>query len=162
MHSLFAKLTFGSLFAGILLSLMSGATAQAIDPGMGTWTLNPQKSRYKPGPAFASLVVKFEPSGEGVRMTNELVNSWGGTIKSQYTAFYDGKDYPISGLPDIDTIALEKLEGGRVLRTDKKGGKVIQTFVRTVAADGKTMTITQKGKSGDGPAYDNLIVLDKQ
>ena len=161
MRSSFGKIVLGSLFAA-LLSPTTGASAQATDPGMGSWTLNRQKSRYNPGPAFRSLVVKFEPYGDGVRMTNELVNSSGDTIKSQYTAYYDGKDYPISGLPDIETVALKKLDGGKVHRADKMGGKLVQTFVRTVAADGKTMTITQKGSSSNGGAYDNVIVLDRQ
>ena len=146
----------------ILLLLPAIALAQATDPAMGTWTLNSDKSRYKPGPPFRSLVVKFEPAGDGVKMTNELVNAEGISIKSRYTAYYDGKDYPISGLPNIDTVALTKLAGGAVHRTDKQGERIVQTFVRSVAADGATMTIRQRGTSGSGEAYDNFLVFDKQ
>jgi hypothetical protein len=159
-HSV-GKHVSGFLFA-ILLSLSATALAQSPDPAMGTWTLSTDKSRYKPGPPFKSLVVKFEPAGEGVKMTNELINADGISIKSQYTAYYDGKDYPISGLPNIDTVALKKLDGGEVHRTDRKAGTVVQRFVRTMSTDGKTMTIRQTGTSATGEAYDNILVFHKE
>ena len=161
MRSLFSKLAFGSLFA-ILLSVMTGAWAEAVDPGMGTWKLNLQKSKYNPGPALKSLTVIFEPAGKGVKATADYVTSAGDTISTQYTAYYDGKDYPITGSPNADTVVLKHLGAKKIQRTDKKGGKVVQTFVRTVAADGKTMTITQKGKNNKGEAFNNVLVLAKQ
>ena len=161
MRSLFSKVAFGSLFA-IVFSVVTSASAQTADPGLGTWKLNLEKSKFNPGPAPKSLIVKFEPAGKGVKTTADLVPSAGDTISTQYTANYDGKDYPITGTPNSDTVALKKLSTKKIQRTDKKGGKVVQTFVRTVAVDGKTMTITQKGKTSKGEMFNNVLVLDKQ
>ena len=151
-------------FVATLLSLAwmaPAAWAQDSDPGMGTWKLNLAKSKYKPGPAPQSLVVKFEPAGKGVKTTSDFVNAKGEKISSVYTAYYDGKDYPITGSAVSDTVALKKLGGGKMERVDKKGGKPFQTFVRTVSADGKTMTITQKGTNPKGELFDNVLVLEK-
>ena len=161
MRSKFRNLAFGSLLA-ILLSVTTGAWAQAGDPGMGTWKLNLQKSKYSPGPAPKSLMVKFEPAGKGIKTTADFVPTAGDTMSSEYTVEYDGKDYPISGSPSVDTVALKKIGAGKIERTDKKGGKVVQKFVRTVSADGKTMTITQKGTTSKGETFNNVLVLDKQ
>ena len=151
-------------FAVILMSLTwlaPAAWAQDKDLGMGTWKLNLAKSKYKPGPPPKSLVVTFEPAGKGVKTTSDFVNAEGQKTTAVYTANYDGKDYPITGSAIADTVALKKLGGGKIERVDKKGGKRVQTFVRSVSADGKTMTITHKGSNAKGEPFDNVLVLEK-
>lgn len=137
------------------------AWAQDSDPGMGTWKLNLEKSKFQPGPAHKSVVVKFEPAGKGVKNTTDVVNAQGVKSSVVYTAYYDGKDHPLTGSAIADTLTLKKLDGGKVERVDKKGGKVVQTFVRSVSADGKTMTVTQKGSNAKGEPFDNVLVLEK-
>ncbi|MEO5677391.1 MAG: hypothetical protein ABIQ84_07570 [Usitatibacter sp.] len=160
MRSALGKLAF----AAILMSLTwvaPAAWAQEKDLGMGTWKLNLAKSKYKPGPPPKSLVVKFEPAGKGVKTSSDFVNAQGEKTTAVYTAQYDGKDYPITGSATADTVALMKLAGGKIERVDKKGGKRVQTFVRSVSADGKTMTIAHKGKNAKGEPFDNVLVLEK-
>ena len=160
------RTAFGKLaFTAVLLSLpvfAPAASAQDKDPGMGSWKLDLAKSKYNPGPPPKGLMVKFEPAGKGVKTTSELVNAQGATITAVYTAQYDGKDYPLTGSQVADTVALKKLPNGDVERVDKKGGKYVQTFVRTVAKDGKSMSITHKGTDAKGVAFDNVLVLNKQ
>ena len=151
-------------FVAMLMSLSwvaPAAWAQDSDPGMGTWKLNLAKSKYKPGPPHKSLVVTFEPAGKGVKASIDVVNAQGEKTTLGYTAQYDGKDYPITGSATADTVALKKLAGGKIERVDKKGGKLVQTFVRTVSADAKTMTITHQGTNSKGEPFDNVLVLEK-
>jgi len=46
-------------------------------------------------------------------------------------------------------------------RTDSKGGKAVQTFIRVVSKDGKTMTVTIKGTNAQGQAVNNVVVFEK-
>jgi hypothetical protein len=45
--------------------------------------------------------------------------------------------------------------------TYKKGGKVTVVNVRTVSADGKTLTVTVKGTNAQGQAVNHALVLEK-
>ena len=49
-----------------------------------------------------------------------------------------------------------------VQSTQKKAGKAMGTTTRTVAADGKTLTLHSTGTTAAGSAYDNTAVFDKQ
>ena len=160
MRSAIGKLAFVAMLMS-LAWVAPAAWAQDSDPGMGTWKLSLAKSKYKPGPPPQSLVVKFEPAGKGVKTSSDFVNAEGQKTTAVYTAYYDGKDYPITGSAVADTVALKKLGGGKIQRVDKKGGKLVQTFVRSVSADGKTMTITHKGTNAKGEPFDNVLVLEK-
>jgi hypothetical protein len=140
----------------------SRASGQAADPAVGTWTLNVAKSTYKPGPAPKSLSVKIEAAGQGIKSTSDGVNADGSKTHSEYTANYDGKDYPLNGMADADTVSLKRMDANTTERTDKKAGKVVRTYTRKVAADGKTMTATIKGTDEKGRAIDNTVVLERK
>ena len=150
------KLPAAILFMGFALS------AQAADPLVGTWKLNVAKSTYSPGPAPKSLTAKIEAAGEGEKVTADGVRGDGTPIRVEYTAQNDGKDNPITGSPIADTVSLKRLDANTTERTDKKGGKVVQTLTRKLSSDGKTMTVTIKGIDAEGRPINNLAVLEKQ
>ncbi|PYN57593.1 MAG: hypothetical protein DMD92_13960 [Candidatus Rokuibacteriota bacterium] len=129
---------------------------------MGTWKLNVAKSKYSPGPAPRSVTLKVEPSGQGEKVTAEFVNADGTRTTSQYTANFDGKDRPLTGSAVADTVSLKRIDARTTDRTDKKGGKVVQTLKRVVSQNGKTMTVTVKGTNAQGQAVNNVVVFDKQ
>src|SRR2546430_4583560 len=83
------------------------------------------------GPAPRSL--KVEPSGQGEKVTAEFVNTDGTRTTSQYTANFDGKDYPFTGSAVADTVSLKRIDARTTDRTDTKGGKVAQTLKRVVS-----------------------------
>ncbi len=153
-------LSLGALL-GVLLCTQ-GASAQATDPMMGTWELNVAKSKFSPGPAPKSQTRTYEASGAGVKYTAKGVDAEGKPTLVQYTANFDGKDYPITGSPDSDSISLKKVDANTIEATQKKAGKVVLTSKRAVSKDGKTMTVTNKGTNAKGQAVDNVLVLDKK
>ena len=81
------------------------------------------------------------------------------TIQSTYQL--DGKDYPITGSPNYDTIS-----GNRCSNTAnftlKKAGKAVATTSRAVSKDGRTLTLKAKGTTAKGEKYDDVLVFDKQ
>ena len=103
---------FGVLVAlGVVLGAdIVSLSAQASDPRIGTWKLNVAKSKYSPGPAPRSNTLKVEASGQGEKVTTEGVNAEGGRTGIQYTANYDGKDYPITGTLNADMISLKRID----------------------------------------------------
>jgi hypothetical protein len=60
------------------------------------------------------------------------------------------------------SLRLKRINATTVERTDKKGGKVVQTITRVMSADGKALTITTKGTNAQGQAVNNVAVYEKQ
>lgn len=115
-----------SVLVGAAVWIAGGqASGQAADPVIGTWTLNVAKSTYNPGPPPKSLTVKIEAAGEGIKSTSDGVAADGSSTHSEYTANYDGKDYPLKGVEDADTVSLKRIDANTAERTDKKAGKAI-------------------------------------
>jgi len=137
-------------------------SGQTTDPRMGTWKLNVAKSQFSPGPPPQSLTVKVEPSGQGEKVSTEGANADGTRTATQYTANFDGKDYPLTGSPVAETVSLKRIDRRTTDRTDKKAGSVAQTLKRVVSQDGKTMTVTVKGKNAQGQDVNNTLVFEKQ
>jgi hypothetical protein len=158
MDSLFRKVLAGCF----MFAFMASASAQPPQAAMGTWKLNVAKSKFSPGPAPKSLIVKFEPAGQGVTLTSESVAADGKKGTGGYTANYDGKDYPLKGSPLADTVSLKRIDANTTERTDKKNGKVVQTLTRVVAKNGKSFTVTVKGTSPKGEPINNVLVFEKQ
>jgi hypothetical protein len=146
----------------VILLMGFALWAQAADPMVGTWKLNVGKSTYNPGPAPKSLTAKIEAAGEGEKLTADGVRADDSTIRVEYTAQYDGKDHPITGSPMADTVSLKRLDANTTERTDKKGGKVVQTLTRKLSSDGKTVTVTYKGTDAQGRPINNVAVFEKQ
>ena len=142
-----------------LVAAAHGVQAQA-DPTIGTWKLNLAKTKYNAGQAPKSTTLVIEAAGQGVKLTSNTVLADGTARKISYTAAYDGKDAAVTGTPDYDTISLKKTANGSE-GSRKRAGKVLQTFVRSVSADGKTMTVTSTGTNAAGKV-DNVQVYDKQ
>jgi len=147
---------------GVLGVGVVSLSAQGSDPRIGTWKLNVAKSKFSPGPAPQSLTVKVEPSGQGEKVTTEAVSADGTRTTVQYAANFDGKDYPLAGSQIADTVSLKRIDARTTERTDKKGGTVVQTLRRVVSQDGKTMTVTTKGKNAQGQAVANVTLFEKQ
>lgn len=164
MQSSWRALAFGVvLVLGVVLAAdVMHLSAQGGDPRIGTWKLNVAKSKYSPGPAPQSQTLKIEPSGQGEKVTSEVVNADGTNTTSQYTANFDGKDYPLTGSTIADMVSLKRIDARTTERTDNKGGTVAQTIRRVVSADGKTMDVTVKGKNAQGQEMSHVIVFEKQ
>ena len=131
------------------------------DPAIGNWRLNLAKSKYAPGTAPANLRVTIEGAGQGVKVTSTTVRSNGKTIVVHYTAYLDGKDYPVTGSPDYDSVSLKR-NGNMVEGTRKKDGKVVQTYQRVVSADRKTMTVATTGKDAAGNTLNSVAVFERR
>jgi hypothetical protein len=138
------------------------ATLVAADPTVGTWKLNTAKSKYSPGPAPKSATITYEETADGIKRMGESVDADGNKTSFEYTAKYDGKDYPVTGSDTIDMIALKRINDRTTEATLKKSGKVVSTARRVVSKDGKMLTLTITGTNAKGQKIKNIAVYDKQ
>lgn len=135
---------------------------QASDPASGTWELDVRKSTYSPGPPPKSQTRTYEWSGDSVKYTAKGVDAEGKPVLIQYTAKLDGKDYPMTGNPDSDMIALKRIDSSTVESAQKRGGKIVITSTRTVSRDGRVLTVKSKGTNVKGETINNVVVFDKK
>ena len=149
-----------SLVVCIAVVLAAGVRAQTPSGIAGTWKLNVAKSTFSPGPAPKSMTVSYTPIKDGVRIRVDL-DSAAGAQHWDMTPMYDGKDYPIHGNPDADTIAYKRIDARTGESTMKKNGKVAITVTRSLSEDGKTLTLTMKGTNPDGQARNDALVFEK-
>ena len=132
------------------------------DPAAGTWKLNAAKSRYSPGPAPKSNVITIVTAGDTLKISSRGIDGDGKPTSTNYTATFDGKDNRITGAPAYDTVSHKRIDANTTEQTRKKEGKTVQTATRKISADGKTMTVTSRGKTESGKALNNVAVYEKQ
>lgn len=147
--------------ASFIILLLVVVAAQMPKGLEGTWKLNPSKSTFHPGPVPKSQTITYSPTAEGMKIVVDIVPADGPAQHWEMTAKYDGKDYPVKGHPNADTISLDALKGEKSQSTFKKGGKVTAVNVRTLSADGKTLTIESKGTDEKGQPVHNVQVYER-
>ncbi len=152
------------VFTTVLLlgALALAVTAAAADQQSGTWKMNPDKSKYSPGPAPKNSTVTIEADENGVKINAQGTNADGSELHVQYDAKFDGKDYPVTGLAYADTVSVKRIGADTIESTMKKGGQVTMTVTSKISKDGKTRTSTFKGKDAQGHDVLNVVVSDKQ
>jgi hypothetical protein len=149
------------LSAAVLAATMV-ANAQSKDPFVGTWKLNPAKSKYDPGPTPTSITTIYEAAGQGLKVsvTNESAS---GKVQYGYTTNLDGKDSTLTGNnPNADTLAVRRIDARTLETVSKKGGKVTITQRNVLSTDGKTRTVTTTGTDAQGQKVNNVAVFEKQ
>ena len=148
-----------------IFALSSLVHAQG-DPNVGTWKLNLTKSKFDPGPPPKSLTRTYEPVRNGIKVSVEGVDAFNNPIRYGFTATYDGKEYPLTGLGvpgDADRIAVRRADiAFTVEETLKQAAKHVFTIRRDVSQKGKVLTLTGKGMNAAGQPINNVTVYDKQ
>jgi len=147
--------------AAVLFFLAIGLWA-ADDPIVGTWKLNLAKSNVQAAATFNSGLAKIEPTQGGIKTTADLVSPDGMRIHTEFTAKYDGIDYPITGDPYSDTISIRRIDPNHVDTFWKKGGNVVATARNVISPDGRTWTETIATRDAQGRPVTIVAVYDKQ
>jgi hypothetical protein len=159
--------TFTSRWAqiGILVGVVGALPTPTVakpDPFVGTWILNVAKSTFSPGPAPKNQSAVYAAVAGGYRVTATGIDGAGKPIKTDYTAKFDGKDYPVTGNADYDAVTLKRADAHTIEFIRKKAGKVVQTGTIVVSTDGKTRTVTVDGTNTDGIKVHNVSVYDRK
>jgi hypothetical protein len=150
-----------SLVAVVAVLAGRAVGAQTPDPLVGTWKMDIAKSKFDPGPAGKSSTAVFAAAGSGLKVTVDTTPATGDKTHFEYTAQYDGKEAKVTGNPDADTIVMKRTSARVTESVYMKGGKATLTNTRTVSADGKTLTVAQKGTNAKGEKVNNLLIYTK-
>ena len=159
MRKLFIHAVLAIVAAGSGLAI---AAAPASDPVVGTWQLNISESTFIAGPALKSQTRTYSQSGQSISLVMKTVGADGKEVTGQTTYQLDGKDYPITGTPDYDSLSAQQVDSNTAKFTFKKGGKVVGSSSRTVSKDGKTLTSNMKVTTAKGGETESVMVFDKQ
>lgn len=148
----------------ILVSLLLAPAAHILAARTldGDWQLNTEKSKFSPGPPLQSQSRTYRTDGDMQSLTIRSVDAKGESTTSRGSYRLDGKDYPLEGAPEIDSIAMTKVNDTSARGTAKRDGKVVFTIEREVSPDGNTLTIIQKGRAPDGRPMHNVLVFDRE
>jgi len=145
-----------------LVALALPALAQSPTVLFGTWKLNVSKSKFSPGPPPKSMTVTYSGAGFGMKIVVDVVPADGAAQHWEMSPTFDGADHPVTGNPDADLISIRRISDTKGESTfKKKGGKVTSVNVRTLAPDGKSLTIETTGTTADGKPRHDIAVFEK-
>jgi hypothetical protein len=132
----------------------------AANPQMGTWKLNEAKSKLMPGMGKNTTVV-YEQQKDKIRVTVDGVDKDGKPTHSVWLGKWDGKTYPTKGNLSWNAAAYKIVNDRTNDITTMKNGKVAWAGRITVAADGKSRTVTMNGTDANGKKFKGTAVYNK-
>lgn len=138
------------------------ASAAGSDPVVGTWQLDASKSTFSAGPAIKSQTRKYSQSGDKITLDMTTTGADGKEVTTHTTYQLNGKDFPVTGNPDYDSLAAKQIDANTAEFVMKRGGKEVGTTSRTVSKDGKTLTAKSKITSASGEKTASVLVFDRK
>jgi hypothetical protein len=132
-----------------------------MNPFLGTWVANIEKSRRHVNHQFQSATLTFAVNGNVVSLKHAGTNMAGKAESGTTMLTADGQEHPVSTqAPGV--VAVTKWIGANVLVTEaRKDGRVIGSATYAVSDEGKTLTATVAGIDAAGSLFDQIIVFDR-
>jgi hypothetical protein len=140
----------------------TNAAAAGADPVVGTWQLNVSKSTFTAGQPLKSQMRTYSQSGRSISLDTKTVGADGKAATTHTTYQFNGKDAPVTGNPDYDSLTPKRVDHHTARFVLKMGGKAVGTTTRTVSKDGATLTVKTKLTTATGEKSENALVFDKQ
>jgi len=144
----------------VALSLILAAACFAANPHIGTWKLNEAKSKLVPGMG-KNTTVTYTEQKDKIKVTVEGVDKDGKQTNSVWVGKFDGKAYALKGNLPYNSIAYKVVNDRTNDITAMKDGKMAWNGRITVAADGKSRTVTINGTDANGKKVKGKAVYDK-
>ena len=150
----------------IFLLLATVATvAMAADPWVGTWKLNPAKSKAPggrlPHPSSTNII---EIQGEMMHLISNQTSATGEMEHVEYTAALDGKEYPVKSSPPGPqpyTISLKRIDS-RTREFVENIGKLTIKGRDVLSEDGKSFSRIVNSKDAQGNDTTIIQFFEKQ
>src|ERR1700732_694282 len=145
----------------VALSFAAATACFAANPHLGTWKLNEAKSKLVAGMGKNTTVVYTEQKDK-IKVTVDGVDKDGKPTHSVWVGKFDGKAYPVKGNLPYNSVAYKMVNDRTNDITTMKDGKTVWSGRITVAADGKSRTVTINGTDADGKKFKGKAVYDKE
>lgn len=140
------------------------AAAQALpDPAwFGTWRLNLARSTYDPGPPpYVRASYTIRPWRDGLLVVYDQVRPRGGLTHLEWAGRFDGRDYPVQGVEEAVTYAYEQVDARTYDVVTKVDGRVAARSRARLAADGRSITTTTRGRDARGAEVTTVTVYER-
>jgi hypothetical protein len=156
MEEIMRRIILAFALAGIFAEPAFG---QGVDPLLGTWKFNPEKSTSTGLLLGKSAVNTYAMEGQIIVNTIEGIDDQATPYKRVLQHIYDGMPHPII-CGTFDTTAYTRI--GNTINLIRfrqwKAGEVGQGVI----VPGKTLTFTSEGITANGQPYHSVVVYDRQ
>jgi hypothetical protein len=153
---------FGSVLLALALFVpVHTFAAQSHTPQsllLGTWVLDVQASRYRPGPPLRAETRTYTNTPEGIKGVITRTHADGRVETIDYIANTD-REYMVTGTPDYDAVRLRQIDPFTSEALLTHGGSTFGVATRVISRNGKSMTITFRRPDAD---VLNVAVYRKQ
>jgi hypothetical protein len=133
----------------------------AADPFVGTWKLDPAKSRYTAGAVAKDVTLIIEEQGDNYQVTATGTYQDGSPISVKYTIPKSGGAGTAQEAP-FDAVTSKRVSAHVRENRYTKNGKQTLTRRIVVSQDGKILRITVKGTDAQGKPVAGMDVFEKQ
>jgi hypothetical protein len=150
------------LVAGLLVPTVPQFALAQNQKFVGAWKVDVAKSKYEPGAAPKNETLRFEPVGDGFKVSLDGVNQQG-PYHSEATGAFDGVDVPVVANPARQAAfayAFTRVDDHTWDIAIKVNGARRLSVHNVVSDDGKTMrstsTVTDRG------VINQVVIYEKQ
>ena len=126
------------------------------DPFTARWQFDSALSRFT-GPAPAEWTQDIEMTADGLRTRERMVGADGTVSEYSVEARFDGKEYPVTGSPLVETMSYTRPEPNRIDGVGSKAGTVV--FREVAMTDGQTLTMALAIRRPDGNEAEAIVVF---
>jgi hypothetical protein len=139
------------LVASLVASVFPAAVIAQHDPEellIGTWVLDVNASRYRPGPAPRGETRVYARSADGISGVVKRTQADGTVQTIEYLANTD-REQMVTGTPEYDAVKLRQIDPFTSEALLTHGGSVFGAATRVIARNGQSMTITFRRPDAD-------------
>lgn len=134
----------------------------SIEPFLGMWELDAAHSTYEIGAPPERGMYQLIQEAEQVAVVMDWTDAAGKDFHMIYHMMPDGQDHAYEGSPAVDAVATTLVDARTLETVSKREGQTVAVGRRELSEDGKTMKVTQSGKTPDGTAFDNIAMYRKR
>jgi hypothetical protein len=150
------------VFGAVVMAVMaSGLLLAQNGPFVGTWKLNPAKSKFTSGAPPKEETAKIQMVGDQDQVTVNGTAADGSPISMKYQVPEKGGAGKFLAGP-YDAVSGKLIDDSTRELSYMKGGKEMLHLHSVVSKDGKTMRITVKGTNAQGEPVSGMAVWEKQ
>jgi len=145
------------------LRLLSQPLTDANDPISGTWVLNLSKSNIPSQHSILkSQIAHVVVGASDFETTQETILESGDRFNMHVKARFDGKDYPITGIPGAYSAAYQRVDKNTIKAVVKMDGKVVVQETGVISPDGKSLAAICFITDATGKQLTVIAVFEKK